>query len=330
MEPVNNPTYQNGTGKKSELSDDAHSSEFGMTSPEQGGVVPILQQSSSADPPSILPSVAQAKALSGTDGSSNRTHANRTVFPSHKLKPSAQLFWYIASRRLLFGIPILRLIVSGLMFTSSFSMLGWLLGRSLSGWIFASATIACALWILVVSKLGDICDYVRFTVDPVQPNFENAPFDTPLEPHEKLPIHATGRFTVESKEARLTWVPGFYRTFATREHAIMCLVKDEQFENVAFWAKLGMWNPDELGMWYAFLTPDVIAQVQRGQLELGRDPQPALAIEYTIDVPATNFFQRLFLGDRVISERLYLACESDEVCDRICADLQHDLPHDLP
>lgn len=54
-----------------------------------------------------------------------------------------------------------------------------------------------------------------------------------LNPAHKLPIYATGLFSVENKYQRYTWLPGFYRTFATREHALLCQVAARKFLQVA-------------------------------------------------------------------------------------------------
>ena len=63
-------------------------------------------------------------------------------------------------------------------------------------------------------------------------------------------MYVTGGLTVEGSEQRFTFVPGFYKTFATREHALLCQVRPA--------ARVGVlrWPEAEVGMWYAFFQPN--------------------------------------------------------------------------
>lgn len=310
MEPLRNSPYTNGTNTDAALNDKMHQPESGMASPTIGEAVPIYQQASTN---ASLPLPASLSPVAMLDN-------KRTIFPIDTVTASAQLFLYLMSRRQLLGASILRWIIIMALLLGAFYFLGRFPGR----WLGATIAALAALSLIWFSYRWQRRDFIRFVERPMTA-LDAAVDDAPLSMPEKLPIHATGRFEVDKRRQRFTWIPGFYRTFATREHAIMCLVQSDQFARTAFWAKLGRWDSETEGMWYAFISPDVIERIRIGQLDFGHEPQPGVAIDYTILLPAGNLFQRLVVGERSITETLYLACESEEACARIFADLQYDL-----
>lgn len=293
---------QNGSHKDYTLADSGQNRMCGMTSPESGEVIPILQQSSAVAPAVAPPSVK-----------------NRTIFPKHTLTASTRLWLYLLPKRLWFGASLLRWIYILLIFGTMF----YFLARFPLRWaavVFGSALFVALLYGMWKGKQND---FVNFVEEPYAREQMNE--YAPLGSHEKIAIHATGRFEVANKAERFTWLPGFYRTFATHEHAVMCLVEPGQFDRVAFWARIGYWAPDTEGMWYMFLTADLVDQIRMGFLDFGHTPQPSVAIDYTLTLPPRNRLAKLFKGKQIITETLYLACESQEDCARIFADLQVDL-----
>ena len=93
-----------------------------------------------------------------------------------------------------------------------------------------------------------------------------------MSPAEKRAVYVTGALRVEQKVRTFTALPGFYRTFATREHALLCQVQARTVWSFAAWPE------DEIGLWYAFFTPDHILDIQPGVQQIGRQTLPALAI----------------------------------------------------
>ncbi len=97
----------------------------------------------------------------------------------------------------------------------------------------------------------------------------------PLGPKDKVLLRATGFFLVEGGSRRLTDLVAYYRTFETREHAIMARNTPSRFLG------LGRSRPDILGMWYIFISPENLQKVTVGNLYFGSTPQPALRLDYT-------------------------------------------------
>lgn len=148
--------------------------------------------------------------------------------------------------------------------------------------------------------------FVRFTPASAPPT--NA---LRLTIADKLPIFATGILNVEGKYRPYTWLPGYYRTFATGEHAILCLVQPRR------WLGIMSWQPEELGMWYAFVQPTEVTRVEAGTLRFGSHAAAAVAIHYTLTIPPGPRRKR----PTVQPATLYLSGAPDDIA-RAYADLQ--------
>jgi hypothetical protein len=187
----------------------------------------------------------------------------------------------------------------------------WAVGLFPARWWGAGICLAlAAAWIVCLRHL-ERNDFVRF--EPADaPSLPSAR----LSPADKVPIYATGRFAVEGKHQRSSYLPGFFRTFATGEHAVLCLVRDHRLLGIA------KRPADEVGMWYAFFTPDVIESVYWGQLHFSRQAQPAIAVNYRLAIPGGGRRGR----DLLVNETLYIACTDGEHARMILADLLHSLP----
>lgn len=151
-------------------------------------------------------------------------------------------------------------------------------------------------------------DYVQFVESPT-PSLS----PQPLAPKDSVPIHASGYFTVEEKSERFTWLQGYFRTFATREHAVICLVQPKRF-------LLAEWPEKDVGMWYVFFFPKSVRSIRYGTVSYGRDTQTCLAIEHEILIPKRGRFSR----ERTVQETVLLASPTEEDTRRILADLLHD------
>lgn len=131
-----------------------------------------------------------------------------------------------------------------------------------------------------------------------------------LPAQSKLPVYVSGCLEVGNRVQRFALLPGFYRTFATREHALLCLRQGGKRLLVAEW-------PDaEVGLWYAFFKPQQLRALQVGTLHHGRLALTALALE--VDATPTRGRVR-----RRAVETLYLAGEAADLA-RIARDLTLD------
>jgi hypothetical protein len=205
------------------------------------------------------------------------------------------------------GLPVARYIVWF-----------WLLIALIAGvapfpghWIIM--TVAIVLWVaqIVLGLHFRRKSYISFTPTP-QP----ALHDTPLEPSEKLSIYATGLLSVEGRYQRYCALPGFYRTFATGEHALLCRVQERT------WLGMFSWPPEEIGMWYAFVKPADIQQLTWGTLHFGTNANPAIAIAYHLELPPSPRRKRA----EIRQEILYIAAAEPRDAERLYLDLLNNLP----
>jgi hypothetical protein len=229
--------------------------------------------------------------------------AQRTAFPEDTPHLSVRTLFYYSSRYR-FG---------------SISPLRWLLGLIFVGGLYGAVMGRWWLTVLLLLLLGTVVtlyhywrrrDFVRF-----EPGVAPVIVSQPLLPNEKVPVMVTGFFGVEQKFQRFTWLPGFYRTFATREHALICQVGQRP------WAKLSRWPDDDIGLWYVFFSPQTILQIQWGQLFFGADPRPAIRVTHRVTLPT----RKRFRTEQVREEKIYIAFENAAIGELIWADLQHDL-----
>ncbi|MEZ4708205.1 MAG: hypothetical protein R3A44_13420 [Caldilineaceae bacterium] len=228
------------------------------------------------------------------------------MFPEDKTAPSTRTLLYQLSRYYVAGAPLFRWLVLALFAVG----VVWLAAQWPGQWMGAAPWVIAALVLIYLRRLWRSNGYVHFdtapppTVEPMR-----------LSADQKLPIHATGHFSVEGKAQYDTWLPGFYRTFATREHALLCQVMDKKI-----W-KFGRRPPDEIGMWYIFFMPNAIEGVRWGQLHFGAQPQLAIAIDYQVEVQAEGRFRNA----KTRIETLFIATQNEEDARTIMADLLFDL-----
>jgi hypothetical protein len=205
-----------------------------------------------------------------------------------------------------FGVALLRLPV---VLLAALALL-WLVGALPGRWVGFAACTALLGLLLIGNAVLRRRRFVAFS--PAPPPAHDA---ATLRPQEKLPIYATGLLSVEGKTCRFTYLPGFYRTFATGEHAVLCRAAGRR------WLLVGEWPPEELGMWYAFVQPDDIVSLAWGDLRFGVTRMPAVAVVYRLLSPARGRRRA-----RVTNELLYLASASTADALRIFADLHRQLP----
>ena len=109
----------------------------------------------------------------------------------------------------------------------------------------------------------------------------------------------------------------YWRTFASREHAVMAIAHESRFLGV------GSRPAEDLGMWYVFFRPETVDAITLGSLAFGSRVSPALRVAYRHAAPLAEDGKR---RAKPVTARtdLYLACEDDEARGRIWADLLAD------
>jgi len=234
-----------------------------------------------------------------------------TVFPSDRPRLSVRTLLYYASRYHLGSASFLRWLLFLLGTAAVVWATGWLPGR---WWITTLCLLLC-VGVLSSFHYWRRRDFVRFAATP--PPTLHAKM---LLPQEKIPVMVTGFFGIEKKYQRFAWLPGFYRSFATREHVLICQVRQTP------WAWLGRWPEDEVGLWYIFCLPQDIRHVAWGQLTFGADVCPAIALTHRVTITK----QRRFRSEQIRDETTYIAFESVASGEAIWADLQHDFPNGIP
>jgi len=140
------------------------------------------------------------------------------------------------------------------------------------------------------------------------------PAPAPLVQEDKIPLRATGRFDVQGRECLFTDLTAYWRTYASREHAVLAIQHPTRF-------LLAHSRAEDAGMWYAFIPPAAIAEVTLGALRYGRRISPGLRLVYRRQPPAMD-------GNRppkAVVATIYLAFEDDATRATVWADLVADV-----
>jgi hypothetical protein len=209
---------------------------------------------------------------------------------------------YQLNRHHFSDIPLSRWIQIGLLALAGIAFIS----RVPAYWIVASALILLFLLFTASSIYWRRQNYMAFTEKPQPVVALKA-----LKPADKLPILASGDFSVEGKQARFTWLQGYFRTFATREHALLCLAQPSRF------ALLGNWPEKEVGMWYIFFRDQDVESIRWGEVSHGGEKLPGLAVGHQVFIPKQGRFSR----ERTLHRTFYMACREEEDLRRILADL---------
>jgi len=128
---------------------------------------------------------------------------------------------------------------------------------------------------------------------------------------DKVQMRATGHFAVDGKAYDFADLLAYWRTFASREHAVMAIVHESRCLLVGT-------LPDELiGMWYIFIAPGAVREVTAGRLAFGAETGPALRVRYMRKEPAPDEKK----PPRFVEETAYLRFEDDAARRRVWADL---------
>ncbi len=177
-----------------------------------------------------------------------------------------------------------------------------LLMRGPGGWLITLAAGILLIGHLAVGVWAGRNAYVEFVAD----SSPASPFpreQTRLHPQDKVEVRATGRFEVEGRSQFFAELQAYFRTFATREHAVMAWVPRSRF----LW--VGQWPEHELGMWYIFFLPQQVVSLEPGSLAFHGAPRPALRVTYQAPKGL---------------ERVYLSFAGEEDRQRVWVDIAQD------
>lgn len=238
-----------------------------------------------------------------TAGGAGRA-ATGTRFPEELADGSLPSLLSRAGRAELLGMGLLRWIVAILLLAA---LLLWLVGGAARGFL-ALGLVGAAALLLILYWWYRRRDFAHF-----EGAHEAAalPQSTPLQPSDKAPVWVTGTLGVERRVKRFYCLPAFYRTFATREHVIIGGCIERRVMGIVNWAEA------DLGLWYAFLRPEMIRSLRIGTLRHGRHMLAAIEItydaEWQIERRTTHTMEILWIATRHASD-----------LDRIVADLLHD------
>ena len=210
---------------------------------------------------------------------------------------------YHLDRMILAGTPAVRWIDGLLLVVGAMGGFGFVPGGFFTTGICLVLFVSF-IWLRRHWRSRDYVQFRELATPSVTPQ--------PLAPKDSVPIHASGYFSVEEKSERFTWLQGYFRTFATREHAVICLVQPKRF-------LLAEWPEKDVGMWYVFFFAKSVRSVRYGMVSYGRVTQTCLAIEHEILIPKKGRFSR----ERTVQETVLLASPTEEDTRRILADLLH-------
>jgi hypothetical protein len=179
-------------------------------------------------------------------------------------------------------------------------------------WVVLMLLVAAGLALLILRAWANSRSYVVF----VPQGGVAAPPEAVLLPSERVLVRATGRFEVEGRPGFFADLMAYWRTFASREHAVMAIAHESRFLGV------GHRPAEDVGMWYAFFRPETIDGITPGDVAFGSRTGPALRIAYRY-TPASDGGKRR-ARSKPARTVLYLVCEDEDARRRIWADLLAD------
>ena len=186
------------------------------------------------------------------------------------------------------------------------ALLALLLVGGAARWVLAAIPLGLILLLSLLNRIARRRYYIHFIPETPEPPEDPPP---PLWPQDKLLHHASGHFEVEGKEADWARLIAYYRTFETREHAIMARLTPARF------LKVGEFPPQQLGMWYRFIAPDDLLEVEPGRIYFGGREEPGLRLRY----------RRVNDKGKPLEDRFFLHFDSEADRARVLADLLLDL-----
>lgn len=138
-----------------------------------------------------------------------------------------------------------------------------------------------------------------------------APPAQALAPEEKIQLHAAGPFEVDNKVRPFADLLAYWRTFGSREHAVMAIVHASRFLLV------GRLPQEQVGMWYIFFRPEDIRRVLPGRVACGARSGPGLRVDYR-RTPPVKEGKRL---PKPVTATVYLRFANEATRSQVWADL---------
>ncbi len=175
-------------------------------------------------------------------------------------------------------------------------------------WLTLGLMLFGALGLVVLRIWAGRAGYVAFTP---QPDLA-APAPREMTPDDKEAHFATGRFEVAEKRGYLADLAAYWRSFGTREHAVMAIQHASRF-------LVGSLPAEQIGMWYIFFRPEDIDEVTPGVVAFGAGRRPGLRVVYRSLPPEDAKKPK-----KPVRDTVYLAFESEAGRDRVWADLAAD------
>ncbi len=190
---------------------------------------------------------------------------------------------------------------------------GWLLrGRPpLAAWHWAvlALLVLAGAGLLVLRVAGPRCGYLVF----VPESRAERPVPQALAPADKVPLWATGQFGVEGRSSFLAGLQAYWRTFASREHAVMAIRHRSRF------LLAGKAPEEQIGMWYIFIPADHVERIIPGRIVFGTARGPGLRVDYCSPAAAGPFAKLLW--PRRPRETVYLWFADEAARALVWADL---------
>jgi len=176
-------------------------------------------------------------------------------------------------------------------------------------WAILVLLIGAAIGVSTLRHWAARRGYVAFELQSDQP----PPAPRRLNPADKVAVYPTGQFEVEGKSAVFADLPAYWRSFASREHTIMAIVRPSRF------LLLGKTAARDIGMWYVFFTPGMITAITLGTIAFGRTRRLALRVTYRFTPPASGH-----KPPQPISQVLYIGFSDEIARQAVWADMLAD------
>lgn len=174
-------------------------------------------------------------------------------------------------------------------------------------WLVLGALLAAGLGLPAFGGWAARRGYVLFRPEPAPV----APAACALAPEDKLLLRATGRFEVGGKARPFADLQAYWRTFGSREHAVMAFVQPSRF------LLLGQLPEEYVGMWYIFFRPEDLLSIVPGRLAFGGAAGPGLRVDYRHTPPAVEGKR----PPKPIEATLYLRFDDEAGREQVWADL---------
>jgi hypothetical protein len=175
-------------------------------------------------------------------------------------------------------------------------------------WAILLLLVGAAIGVSILRHWAMRRGYVAFELQDDLP-----PAARRLDPADKIAIYPTGQFEVEGKSAVFADLLAYWRSYASREHTVMAIVRPSRF------LLLGKSAARDIGMWYVFFTPGMIGAIAPGTIAFGRTRRLALRVSYRFTPPASGR-----KPPQSISQVLYIGFESEIARQAVWADMLAD------